>query len=73
MMLRTVEAIIDQDWVVRLLEPLRLSTSSRALVTILDQEIAPDGDESAMLSDLILCQITSNPFSDPFGRLDRYQ
>lgn len=47
-MLRTVEAIIDQDWVVRLLEPLRLSTSSRAVVTILDQEIAPDGDESAL-------------------------
>ena len=37
-MLRTVEAIIDKEGIVELLEAVRLDTSHRAIVTILDDE-----------------------------------
>jgi hypothetical protein len=36
--MRTVEAVIDETGQVHLLEPVRLSTKSRALVTILENE-----------------------------------
>ncbi len=36
-MFRTVEAVIDEQGVVRLLEPIRLPTIHRALVTILEE------------------------------------
>jgi hypothetical protein len=53
-MFRTVEAVIDEQGVVKLLEPIQLPASSRALVTILDQEVGPDGDEPARLSEASL-------------------
>ena len=53
-MLRTVEAVIDENGVVRLLEPIHLSSSSRALVTILDQEVEPIRQETALLSEAAL-------------------
>jgi hypothetical protein len=53
-MFRTIEAVIDQDGVVRLLEPIRLSTSTRALVTILDDEAEPNSRETALLSEAAL-------------------
>jgi len=37
-MLRTVEAIIDKEGIVELLEAIKLDTSHRAIVTILDDE-----------------------------------
>ena len=37
-MLRTVEAVIDEQGQVRLLEPVQLAGARRALVTILDDE-----------------------------------
>ena len=37
-MSRTIEAIIDKDGHVRLLEAISLSSTRRALVTILDDE-----------------------------------
>ena len=39
-MTQIFEAIIDQDGNIRLLEPLRLSSSKRALVTILEDPIS---------------------------------
>lgn len=36
-MLRTIEAVIEPDGQVRLLEPLTLTTAHRALVTVLDE------------------------------------
>jgi hypothetical protein len=42
-MLRTLEAVIDQKGAVRLLEPVRLAETRRALVTILDDSPEPHG------------------------------
>ena len=42
-MLQTVEAVIDEQGRVRLLEPLSLSGPRRALVTILDEPLAAAG------------------------------
>jgi hypothetical protein len=53
-MFRTVEAVIDEHGIVRLLEPIQLPIASRALVTILDQGVAPHRDETARLSEASL-------------------
>jgi hypothetical protein len=50
-MFRTIEAVIDEQGIVKLLEPIQLSTSRRALVTILDQDAEIQGDEPARLSE----------------------
>jgi hypothetical protein len=42
-MLRTLEAEIDQKGAVRLLEPVQLAETRRALVTILDDSTEPNG------------------------------
>jgi len=42
-MLQTVEAVIDEQGNVRLLEPLTLSGPRRALVTILDDQLVAAG------------------------------
>lgn len=39
--MRTVEAIIDEHGVVRLLEPIKLSGTRRVLVTILEDDEKP--------------------------------
>ncbi len=48
-MLRTVEAVIDENGHVRLLEPVLLPAERRALVTILQDE--PTVSEMALLSE----------------------
>ena len=53
-MLKTVEAVIEKDGHVRLLEEVRLSRSRRALVTILDDEREPS--EPALLSEAALAE-----------------
>jgi hypothetical protein len=50
-MFRTVEAMIDEDGVVRLLEPIQLSATTRGLVTILDHESDPQALETAIMSE----------------------
>ena len=42
-MLRTLEAVIDQKGAVRLLEPVQLAETRRALVTILEDSPEPRG------------------------------
>ena len=51
-MLKTIEAVIEKDGRIRLLEEVRLSRSKRALVTILDEE--GDFNEPALLSEAAL-------------------
>ena len=51
-MIRTVEAVVDPNGNVRLLEDIRLAGARRALVTILDD--APRGEETALLSERAL-------------------
>jgi hypothetical protein len=52
-MIRTVEAVIDEQGTVRLLEAVRLPASRRALVTILEDELPARADEAetALLSE----------------------
>lgn len=47
-MIRTVEAVVDSNGQVRLLEDVQLSGPRRALVTILDD--APRSEETALLT-----------------------
>ena len=44
-MSQTLEAVIDEHGAVRLLKPVHLSGTRRALVTILDDQPAWDADE----------------------------
>lgn len=53
-MLRTVEAIVESDGSLRLLEQVELRAGERALVTILGEETAPD--ETAQLSQAALAE-----------------
>ena len=50
-MIKTVEAVLGADGVVRLLEPVPVSGARRALVTILDEEPVPPPNETALLTD----------------------
>ena len=53
-MIKTVEAVIGADGVVRLLEAVPLAGARRALVTILDEEPAAHPNEEALLSEAAL-------------------
>ena len=63
-MIRTVEAVIDEDGNVRLLEAVRPSTARRALVTILEESPATHVSESALLSEAALAQDWNRPEED---------
>jgi len=49
-MIKTVEAVIDDQGNIRLLEPVKLGASRRALVVILD-ELDASAHETALLSE----------------------
>ena len=51
-MIRTIEAVVDPNGKVRLLEDVHLAGPRRALVTILDD--APRSEEAAVLSEQAL-------------------
>lgn len=53
-MIKTVEAVLGADGVVRLLEPVPVSGARRALVTILDEEPVPHSNETALLTEAAL-------------------
>jgi hypothetical protein len=55
-MIRTIEAVIDKGGAVRLLEPIALKESHRALVTILEDEPGTSGWEAALLSESSLAK-----------------
>lgn len=59
-MIRTVEAVIDEQGNVRLLEPIVTGTASRALVTILDQPSLEPSD-TALISESALAQDWGRP------------
>jgi hypothetical protein len=63
-MIRTVEATVDEKGQVRLSEPLRLSRSQRALVTILDEEPLPQLHEDSLLSERALAEDWNRPEED---------
>ncbi|CAN5867434.1 hypothetical protein BH23GEM9_BH23GEM9_29410 [soil metagenome] len=53
-MIRTVEAVVEADGRVRLLEHVQIPHARRALVTILDEPAEDAADSSALLSELAL-------------------
>jgi len=58
-MIRTIEAMIDEEGHVRLLENVRPSTVRRALVTILDE--GPAASDTALLSEGALSKDWDRP------------
>ena len=63
-MIRTIEAVIDAQGDVHLLEPVQLSSTHRALVTILEESPVAGVSESALLSEATLAQDWSRPEED---------
>ena len=63
-MIRTVEAVIDAQGNVRLLEPVRLPAGRRALVTILEDQQVAGPSESALLSEAALAEDWNRPEED---------
>jgi hypothetical protein len=63
-MIRTLEAVIDENGIVRLLEDIHLPEARRALVTVLED--APNGHsaETALLSESVLAEDWNRPEED---------
>jgi hypothetical protein len=60
-MIKTVEAVIDVQGRVRLLEAIVVARSRRALVTILEEDPGPDPHEIARLSENALAEDWNRP------------
>lgn len=52
--MKTVEAVIEPTGEVRLMEPVRVASATRELVTILEK--APDARDTALLSEAALAE-----------------
>ena len=63
-MLRTVEAVIDAQGHVQVLEPISLPGARRALVTILEEEPGTSMHEAALLSEAALAADWNRPEED---------
>ena len=63
-MIQTVEAVIDEEGNVRLLQPVQLPSARRALVTILEDRPIAGFPESALLSEVALGQDWNRPEED---------
>jgi len=63
-MIKTVEAVIDQQGRVNLLEPIHLPTTRRALVTILEEQPVIRVSEAALLSEAALAKDWNRPEED---------
>ena len=63
-MIRTVEATIDEQGNVKLLEPVQLPSTRRALVTILEDAPVASANETALLSEPALAKDWNRPEED---------
>jgi hypothetical protein len=63
-MIKTVKAIIDVQGNVRLLEPVRLASIYRTLVTILDDTPGISAEETLLLSEPALAKDWNRPEED---------
>jgi hypothetical protein len=63
-MIRTVEAVVDVNGAVRLLESISVQEARRALVTILDEEPSAQIPETAALSEPALAEDWNRPEED---------
>jgi hypothetical protein len=62
-MLQTFEAVIDEQGLIRLVEPVKLPAGWRVLVTILERPIV-DVPETALLSEAALAEDWNRPEED---------
>lgn len=62
-MIRTVQAVIDEQGNIRLLEPVPLSASRRAVVLILDEQ-ETRAPETALLTERSLAEDWNRPEED---------
>ena len=62
--MKTVEAVIDEKGMVRLLEPIHPGATRRALVTILDETPVIAVRDTALLSEAALAQDWDRPEED---------
>ena len=60
-MIRTIEATIDEQGNVKLREPVKLPSTRRALVTILEDAPVEPVNETALLSESALAKDWSRP------------
>jgi hypothetical protein len=60
-MIRTLEAVIDEQGNIRLLEPVQLPAARRALVTILEEAPAANISETALLREQTLAEDWNRP------------
>ena len=63
-MIRTIEATIDPKGNINLSEPVKLSSSCRALVTILEEVPLIQINEEALLSEVALVEDWNRPEED---------
>ncbi len=63
-MVRTIEAVIDEQGNVCLLEAVKVPAARRALVMILDDEPATNIHETALLSERALAEDWNKPEED---------
>lgn len=63
-MVQTIEAVIDEDGNVRLLEPVHLPSARRALLTILEDRPRAGTPEVALLSEAALAEDWNPPEED---------
>lgn len=63
-MIQTIEAVIDEQGNVRLLEPIQLGEARRALVMILEEQPTAGVSETALLSEQALGEDWSKPEED---------
>ena len=63
-MIRTLEAVVDEQGFVRLLEDVQLPSACRALVTILEDKPGTHPAEIALLSEPTLAEDWNRPEED---------
>ena len=63
-MIKTVEAVINENGQVQLLESINLPAARRALVTILEEEPSTIISETALLSEATLAEDWNKPEED---------
>ena len=63
-MIRTIEAVVDEQGTVRLKEAVRLAAPRRAVLTIFDEDRANKIDEATLLSEAVLAQDWNRPEED---------
>jgi hypothetical protein len=64
MVITTVEATIDEQGRVRLIEPIQVSSPRRALVTVLDEEPKSAVSETTILSEPAFAEDWNRPEED---------